>query len=192
LRGITIRRFVAYYAIFSISMILMAGVSGLMIFFGIFLISMILLPIIFAQVLSANTKKSDELFESPVIWQGFAVLGLITFVFLVGSSVYILTKGGGADAAYTLAISAIVIAFSIQMLRSARKRKKLWRMIKQAKRVWCPVCGTRVPNSVGICSSCGAIVFWVPSLSDNQRMQILAYLRQRSLNLNTPFDTNET
>lgn len=191
MRGITIRRFVAYYAIFSISMILMAGVSGVMIFFGIFLISMVLLPIVFAQVLSANAKKSDELFESPAIWQGLAVLGLLTFAFLVGMSIYIFTKGGIADAAYTLVLSAIVIIFSIQMLRSARKREKIWRMIKQAKRMWCPVCATRVPNSVGICSSCGAIVFWIPSLSDNQRMQILAYLGQRSLNLNIPFDTNE-
>lgn len=163
----------------------------MMILFGIFILSMVLLPFIFPYVLMRNARKSDELFESPAIWQGLAVLGLLTFAFLVGMTIYALTQGAGVEAASFLTGSAIVIIFSKQMLKSARKRKKIWRIIKQAKRMRCPGCGARVPNSVSICSTCGAIVFWVPSLSDNQRRQVLAYLRQRSLNLNIPFDTNE-
>ena len=163
-RKITIGRFAIYFVIFEALMWFADAGLGIEALDNVFLLGLIIVPIlVFPWVLWARTNPSDEEFESPAIWIALALLGVLAFIALVVIGIYALAQGSVGSAGYMLTASLLVITFSILMLRSARDRREEWRRMRKAQRMSCPVCRVRVQNSVGICPSCGAIVFWVPS-----------------------------
>lgn len=134
------------------------------IFQAVFMLSLVLGPlIIFPWVLLSNVRQTDEDFESPLLWTSLAALGFLASIAMIAVGTYALIQGSVSDFAY-LAFWGVVAALGSRVaLRSARKRKRSWQLMKTARRMACPICGIRVSDSVGICRRCGAIVFWVPT-----------------------------
>jgi len=169
LRKITIRRFAAYFAAFEALMFFAGYGLDIMALQGVFWLSLVLVPImVFPWVLQANTSETDQEFESPAIWTAFAIIGFVAFIILMAVGSYELMQGSAGGAIFLLVAGLIVITFSVGVLRSARERSGEWRRMRAAQRMLCPACGARVQHSVGICYSCGAVVFWVPSWMENE------------------------
>jgi hypothetical protein len=118
---------------------------------------------VFPWVLKANEGKSDEQFESPVVWIALATIGFGVFFVLLALGGLTIRQGSADESLGFFLGSILVLIFSVTMLVSALGRGDEWRKMKASQKMVCPVCGIRVRHSRGICVSCGAIVFWVPS-----------------------------
>ena len=169
IRKVTLRRFALYFVIFEV--VTWFGDSALHIYGmdSVWRMGLIIVPFfIFPWVLWASINPTDVTFESPIIWMAFALLGFAAFIVMVAIGLYALTKGSVGGAGYLFLGGLIVITFSIRAWTSARDRREEWRRMMMAQKMFCPLCRVRVRHSVGICQSCGAMVFWVPSWMDDQ------------------------
>ncbi len=164
MRKITIRRFAVCFATFEALTFLAGYGLDIMALQGLFWLSLLIGPLmILPWIVQANTRETDKEFESPVAWTALALIGFLAFVVLVAVGIYAMIQGSVGGSILLLSASLLVIASSMRMIRSARERREDWRRMRAAQRMLCPVCGVRVRDSTGICGSCGAVVFWVPS-----------------------------
>ena len=164
---VTIRRFALMFALFELCMFLMSFLPGADVLYGVFLISLLIVPImVFPWVLQANTDPRDEEFESPGVWFALAVLGGLAFLVLCAVGALVMIQGDWGNALYFFSAAAVVLAFSMMMMRSARRRRREWASMMRARKLRCPACGKRGPHELDLCLKCGAVVFWMPTWRD--------------------------
>jgi len=163
-RKISIRRFAIAFGLFELLMFVLGYGLGVMALMGVFWISLLIGPLmIFPWIVQANTRSSDEEFESPVLWHVLAFLGFAASVVLVVAGSYAISQGSATVGFSFYGAGLLVFLFSLRTSRSASHRFPEWRRMKAAQKMWCPACGTHGPHKLDICRNCGAIVFWVPS-----------------------------